>query len=93
MEMVTEQEAYENLCNAIVVRAVNDVANGMVYHYFNDVYPNSYHSALRFLKDESRLTMFTNADSDWLIAQAEKKAEYLVEQRLNNLLKEGGKNE
>ena len=89
MENVTTQEAYENLCNAIVLRAFEDVVNGDIglYRYSReppDTLQGKYRvhclrknaeEAKSFLMSK-RLSDYTNVSGDFILKEAEKKIKY-----------------
>lgn len=86
MNRITIKEAYENLCNAVVLRAFEDVVDGSValYRYGREP-PKDPHRIIyvskliqdgkRFLMSE-RLKDFTEVSGDFILKEAEKKIKY-----------------
>ena len=81
-------DAYQNLANAIVAKAVDDIVKYRVCKTlklrYNRTSQKDYDEANRFLHDESRLSMYTSftpADMDNII---EKKTRMVIANKLRN---------
>lgn len=82
MEMITEQEAYENLCKAVVFRAYEDLVIGYLRVLRCRGQPKILKDALAFFKDKERLRMFTDIDGECIIKRAREKATYTYEEQI-----------
>lgn len=76
MGMITEQEAYENLCKAVVFRAYEDLVVGYLRVFRCRGQPEIMTDALKFFKDKNRLSLFTDIDGERIINRAKEKADY-----------------
>lgn len=78
MKLVTEQEAYENLANAIVLKAFEDMVKGYIRAYKNHSRdrPRYCREAEAFLRNEARLQLYTNITSEYLIEEAQRQIKF-----------------
>ena len=82
--MITEQEAYENLCKAVVFRAYKDLVVGYLRVLRCRGQPRILKDALAFFRDKERLSIFTDIDGECIINRAQEKADYVYKEWIMN---------
>lgn len=77
-------EAYERLKGAVVGRAVEDIIKGEIRKHTQPCRgdPRIEQDALRFLRDENRLSIFTDTSGEWL----EKMAREVAQEKIKKIL-------